>query len=100
MRSSFNANLGKRLMELRKAKGLKQSELAERIDIGRVSVSNYELGDRTPDAEILLKFADFFEVSTDYLLGRNEKVDMERVANIEKLNSITTALIESFRKGV
>lgn len=64
--------LRKRLRELREAKGLTQLQLAENLEIGRVSVSNYENGDRTPDIDLIIKFADFFDVSTDYLLGRSE----------------------------
>lgn len=65
-------NLCKRLKELREVKGLTQLQLAESLDIGRVSVSNYENGDRTPDADLIIMFADFFDVTTDYLLGRSE----------------------------
>jgi len=64
--------LCKRLKELREYRELTQSQLAERLDIGRASVSNYENGDRVPDADVLTKFADFFGVTTDYLLGRSE----------------------------
>jgi len=65
-------NLHKRLKELREAKGLTQLQLAEALDIGRVSVSNYENGDRTPDADLIIRFADYFGVSADYLLGISE----------------------------
>lgn len=64
--------LSKRLKELRESKGLTQLQLAESINIGRVSVSNYENGDRTPDVDLIIMFADFFGVSADYLLGRSE----------------------------
>jgi transcriptional regulator with XRE-family HTH domain len=64
--------LSRRLGELRMERGFTQLELAERINIGRASVSNYENGDRVPDADILIKFADLFGVTTDYLLGRSE----------------------------
>ena len=65
------AMLTKRLKELRKQSELTQAELSEKLKIGRVSVSNYENGDRTPDAELIIRFADFFGVTTDYLLGRS-----------------------------
>lgn len=61
-----------RLRQLREEKGLTQQELAEKLNIGRASISNYELGTRTPDIEVLNKLADFFGVTTDYLIGRSE----------------------------
>ena len=64
--------LCKRLKELREYGQLTQLQLAEHLQIGRASVSNYENGDRVPDADVVIKLADFFRVSTDYLLGRSE----------------------------
>ncbi|KLU66716.1 HTH-type transcriptional regulator ImmR [Desulfosporosinus acididurans] len=86
--NDFRIDLGKRLRGLRLAKGLKQDELAEKISIARGSIGNYETGARTPDAEILLKFADFFDVSADYLLGiREDQKEREfdkRLSSLEK----------------
>jgi len=64
--------LNKRLKELREEKGLTQAELAENLEISRGSVGNYEKKERVPDGDVLIKFADFFGVTTDYLLGRSE----------------------------
>lgn len=64
--------LNKRLKELREEKLLTQAELAEKLNISRGSVGNYEKDERMPDGEVLVKFADFFGVSTDYLLGRSD----------------------------
>ena len=63
---------GERLKQLRKEKQLTQSELGEKINVTKVSISGYESGNRTPDTDTLQKLADFFEVSTDYLLGRTD----------------------------
>lgn len=54
----------------RKKKGLNQVELAKIFNVSKQSVSNWESGKRTPDAQTIEQLADFFEVSTDYLLGR------------------------------
>lgn len=64
--------LSKRLKELREERKLTQAELAEEIGIGRASVSNYEKEERVPDADVIIKLADFLEVTTDYLLGKSE----------------------------
>lgn len=61
-----------RLRSLRKIKGLSQTEAAKKLGFARTTYSNYEAGNREPDNETLQKIADFFEVSTDYLLGRTD----------------------------
>ncbi len=69
-------HLGDRLRALRERKGLKQTEFAERMGIPNQNVSNYERGFRQPDYDTLKKFADYFEVTTDYLLGRSTTPNM------------------------
>src|SRR5690606_375789 len=64
--------LGNRLRYLRKTLNLTQSELANTLGITRGTYAHYEIGKREPDYETLQKIADFFEVSTDYLLGRTD----------------------------
>ncbi|WP_117168841.1 helix-turn-helix domain-containing protein [Paraliobacillus sediminis] len=63
---------GKRLRELRNEKKLTQSELGKIINVSKVSVSGYESGDRTPDTDNLRRLADYFGVTSDYLLGRSD----------------------------
>lgn len=65
--------LGKKISELRKKQKLSQYELAERLGFSRGKLANYEQGQREPDYDTLKKIADFFEVSTDYLLDRTQK---------------------------
>ena len=64
--------IGKRLEMLRKNKKLTQNDMAKFLGITRQGYGNYESGSREPDNETLQKLADFFEVSTDYLLGRTD----------------------------
>lgn len=64
--------LAKRLKQCRKAKGLTQNEVAIHCDITEKAYQNYELMTREPKLEILLKIADMFDVSLDYLVGRTE----------------------------
>ncbi|PFZ12171.1 transcriptional regulator [Bacillus pseudomycoides] len=68
--------LGKKIAELRKKQKLSQYDLAERLGFSRGKLANYEQGQREPDYDTLKKIADFFEVSTDYLLGRTEKKEV------------------------
>lgn len=60
----------KRLKELRLKKGLKQQELAEILGIKRNTYSDWENGKTEPSYENLVKLADLFEVSLDWLFGR------------------------------
>ena len=62
-------NLGKRLKQLRKKKGLTQEELGKPFNLGKSTISQYESGTSRPDYNTLQKLADVFTVSTDYLLG-------------------------------
>lgn len=62
----------KKLKELRESKGMSQSALAEALEISRGSISFYENGERVPDILVLCKVSNFFNVSTDYLLGKTE----------------------------
>jgi len=62
----------KRLAELRKEKGLTQTGFAMKFNITQYMVSAYESGKNQPSAEMLSRFADFFNVSVDYLIGRTD----------------------------
>jgi transcriptional regulator with XRE-family HTH domain len=61
-----------RLRELRKTLGLSQEELGQKFNLAKSTISQYELGKRSPDAVMLTKLADFFNVPVDYLLGRTD----------------------------
>ncbi len=65
--------LAKRLKECRKAKGLTQMQVATYCDITEKAYQNYELMTREPKLEILVRIADFFQVSLDYLTGRTNR---------------------------
>lgn len=58
------------LKELRQAHGLTQSELGKKLNIAPSTVGMWEKGYRSPDYEMLKNIADYFDVTTDYLLGR------------------------------
>lgn len=64
--------LAERLKQCRKDKGLTQNEVAIYCDITEKAYQNYELMTREPKLEILLKIADTFQVSLDYLTGRTD----------------------------
>lgn len=65
--------LSQRLKQCRKEKGLSQREIAIYCDITEKTYQNYELMTREPKIEILIRIADFYNVSLDYLVGRTDK---------------------------
>lgn len=67
--------LGEKLQFLRKRAGLTQKQLASTLGIAHNTVGMYEQGRRAPDLESVVKLAEIFKVSTDYLLGHSEKTE-------------------------
>jgi HTH-type transcriptional regulator, competence development regulator len=79
--------LGETIAKLRKEKGLSQYELADRLGFSRGKLSNYEQGSRQPDYDTLKKIADYFDVSIDHLLGREEKGETKE-DSLEEVNKL------------
>lgn len=69
------AKFSERLRQLRSARNLSQMELATYIRISKSSINMYERGEREPGIETLEKFADFFNVDMDYLLGKSDVIN-------------------------
>ncbi len=62
----------KQIKSLRQSRALSQVQLADKLGVKKQSISNWENDNIRPSVEMLEKIADFFDVSTDYLLGREE----------------------------
>lgn len=62
-----------RLKELRKERKISQQKLADHLDVARSTVAMWEVGPNQPDSEMLLRIADYFDVTVDYLLERSEE---------------------------
>lgn len=75
---------GERLERLRMEHGLSQDQLAEAVGLTRAAVSHYEKGRRRPDFDTVRKLADFFHVSTDYLLGLTDEPSPQTGSRIEE----------------
>ena len=67
-----------RIRDLREDRDLRQSDLAEATGIDQRTISNYETGKTAPDSYALIKLADFFGVSIDYLLGRTDNPELAK----------------------
>jgi transcriptional regulator with XRE-family HTH domain len=64
--------ISKRLFELRKKNHLKQDDIAHILGVVRSTYGNYEQGTREMDLSSIIKLADFYKVSIDYILGRTD----------------------------
>ena len=67
-----------RIKSLRKAKKLTQVKMSIDLNISQNTLSRYETGEREADYKTLIKIADYFNVSVDYLLGRTENPKINR----------------------
>lgn len=71
-------DIAQRIQELRKAKGLSQEELADRIGVSRQAVSKWESAQSLPEYDKLIMLSDFFEVTTDYLMRGTMPTEAKR----------------------
>lgn len=65
-------NFGQRLRELRIEHHMTQDELGRLMNVSKASISLYEKNERTPDQKTLIKTAQYFDVTVDYLLGNSD----------------------------
>jgi len=80
---------GSKIVELRKAKGLSQTNLAAQLGIHKNVLGRYERGEATPSVDVARKIADLLNVSLDFLTGKvDEHIDrsiVDKVVSIQKL---------------
>ena len=86
---------GKRLRELREEKGLPQVDLGKLFNLSKQAISSYETGGSLPPPETLQKFADFFNVSVDYLLGRTDDPHLDKTGRGRRIR-----LLSAIKAGV
>lgn len=68
------SKLSERIKCLRTVHHITQEKLAQHCHISLRTLKYYEAGDRVPDAEVIIRFCKFFDVSADYLLGLSDSV--------------------------
>lgn len=86
--------IGEKIVQLRKQHNLSQADFAKKIGVSRTIVGNYERNTNMPSVEILLKMANVFNVSVDYMIGEGElssydKQVLKRIKDIEELDNDT-----------
>lgn len=91
-------NFGEKLRALRTEAGMTQTDLAKKLNITKSVVSYYELQERTPSPDVLIRLADIFHVSADYLLG----IDHKKIIDVSDLSEedmhFLLITIETLRK--
>ena len=88
-------NLGDKILQLRKKNGLSQEQLGEKVDVTRQTISNWELGETTPNPEQLKKMSKAFNVSIDEILDNDSKEFlMNKISNTEKLAGIIIKILK------
>ena len=85
--------LNKRIHDLRVAQGYSQVALAKRLGVSKQAVSNFQ-----PSIEMLIRLAELFSVSTDYLLGREAALQVDLSGLDEKVVGHLLLLIDDLRR--
>lgn len=93
-------NINEKLKLLRQSKNLTQNEAANLLNISLSSYQKYERDKNniTPSLEALVKLADFYHVTTDYLLGRetNESKNIDRLANEFNMTALEKKILDNY----
>lgn len=86
-----------RLVQLRKSTNLLQTDMAKKIGVARATYGSYEQGTRQPDFETLQRIAQFFGVSTDFLLGNSvdsKQTILGKEVDVSQLNENQRLVLE------
>ena len=82
------------LREIREKKGITQINLSIEIEVSQEMISHYEIGESKPNIDNLMKLADYFNCSTDYLLNRTNIPTM--VKDLDKDNTVTADILYKY----
>lgn len=91
--------LNENIRELRTARNLSQVDLAKALGVTKQSVSNWENNNIQPSIDMLIHLARFFAVSTDSLLGLDQRKYLEISGLTEQQLAHLAALVKDIRKG-
>ena len=92
-------DFGERLKNLRQQEGLSQQQLANKLGVTKSVISYYELHERHPSPEVLIKLSVIFHTSTDFLLGLEKSGNIADLSGLDEEDVIIVKkLIASLRK--
>lgn len=87
-----------RIRELREDRDLRQLDVSNATGIDQRTLSNYETEKTSPDSYAIIKLADFFDVSADYLLGRSNSKTPSVESLMKEVQSIQSALTQLYEQ--
>ncbi|MDR0293747.1 MAG: helix-turn-helix domain-containing protein [Oscillospiraceae bacterium] len=88
----------KNLRSLRESRKLSQQKLADQFDLAQSQIQSYETGSYEPDILTLTAFADFFDTSIDYLVGRTDINRKIEPVKAHELSGAEEKLLEQYRR--
>ena len=91
-------NFGSTLKELRQKAGMTQKDLAAKVGVTKSVISYYELSERSPSPEMLMKLASVFHVSTDFLLGIQKRDTLDLTGLNAEDRAFVRAMVDTLRK--
>ncbi len=77
-------DLGEKLKNIRESKGFTQIQAAKALEISNVVLNRYEKNERRPDAEMLKRIAEFYNISVDYILGLTSNPNESSITDLEE----------------
>ncbi|MBQ6396983.1 MAG: helix-turn-helix transcriptional regulator [Oscillospiraceae bacterium] len=89
-----------RIKDLRLARGMQQEDLARLLSVTRVSISRYETGVHSIDAETICRLCDIFGCTADYLLGRSSRPDPDLSPEEEQLLAAYANASDEIRENI
>lgn len=89
---------GEKIRALRTEKGLTQTQLADKVGLVKGSISAYEQGKKYPSVEVLIKLCSVFDVSSDYLIGLSDDMNLMKSELTDEQMSMIRSLIQELEK--
>jgi len=91
-------NFGNTLKELRQKAGMTQKDLASKVGVTKSVISYYELSERSPSPEMLMKLAAVFHVSADFLLGIQKQDTLDLTGLSAEDKELVRTMVDTLRK--
>ena len=100
-----------KLRSLREERKINQQKIAMDLQISQASISKYEIGSAEPDISTILRLADYFHVSTDYLLGKSElkiamgksdlsEAEIDHFVMYKSFSSVQKEKVDAYMRGI
>lgn len=96
----INKYVGSKIKDYRKSFGLSQEELAKKIGVGKTTISNYEVGIRSPKKPQMIKLSEVFDVAIDDFFPQTDSTRINVSSILSEINKISSQLEEPRQKVV